>query len=117
MINEAVSRSLVPSILLSCNILKLWGALIFDLAETESLTGGENDTQSRHVTNQSLFVVLGATNSCLRPLQVPSAHPVINATLPSQAMILKSNGLMTCGFKTQAINPNAATPSLPGMDI
>jgi hypothetical protein len=66
---------------------------------------------------QSLFVVLPATNSDLRPLQDPSVHPVINATLPSQAMMLKSKGLIRCGFKIQAVSPNAATPSLPGMDI
>jgi len=70
-----------------------------------------------NATNQSLFVVLPATNSELRPLQVPSVHPVINATLPSHTMMLKSNGLMRRGFKTQTVNPNAATPSLPGMDI
>ena len=70
-----------------------------------------------NATNQSLFVVLPATTSNLRPLQVPSVHPVINATLPSHTMMLKSNGLIRCGFKTQAVNPNAATPSRPGMDI
>jgi len=74
------------------------------------MLGEKSDTQS-------LFVVLPATTSDLRPLQVPSIHPVINATLPSQTMMLKSNGLMRCGFKTQAVNPNAATPSLAGMDI
>jgi hypothetical protein len=52
-----------------------------------------------------------------RPLQVPSVHPVINATLPSQTMMLKSNGLMAPGLRNQAVRPKATTASLPGTEM